>query len=65
MTELLLKPARQTGCSDLPALQEAVDEASHRQSSPLDGILDSGSGRRGALHGTTLTGSSHGVASRD
>jgi hypothetical protein len=42
MTELLLKPARQTGCSDLAALQEAVDEASHRQSSPLDDILDSG-----------------------
>ena len=35
MTELLLQPARQTGCSDLTALQEAVDEASHRQSSPL------------------------------
>ena len=42
MTELLLKPARQTGCSDLTALQDAVDEASHRQSSPLDDILDSG-----------------------
>ena len=42
MTELLLKPARETGCSDLVALQEAVDEASQRQSSPLDDILDSG-----------------------
>ena len=27
MTELLLKPARDTGCTDLAALQEAVDEA--------------------------------------
>ena len=42
MTELLLKPARDTGCSDLTALQEAVDEAGQRQASPLDDILDSG-----------------------
>ncbi|MDB4624067.1 hypothetical protein OAE47_01525, partial [Akkermansiaceae bacterium] len=42
MTELLIKPARETGCSDLPALEEAVQEASQRQHSPLDDILDTG-----------------------
>ena len=42
MTELLIKPARETGCSDLPALEEAVQEASERQHSPLDDILDTG-----------------------
>ena len=42
MTELLIKPARDTGCSDLTALQEAVEEASQRQGSPVDDILDSG-----------------------
>lgn len=42
MTELLIKPARDTGCNDLTALQEAVEEASQRQSSPLDDILDTG-----------------------
>jgi general secretion pathway protein E len=42
MTELLLKPARETGCSDLSALQEAVAGAASRQHSPVDDILDSG-----------------------
>ncbi|MEJ6579361.1 MAG: GspE/PulE family protein [Akkermansiaceae bacterium] len=42
MTELLLKPARDTGCTDLAALQEAVDGAALRQHSPVDDILDSG-----------------------
>lgn len=42
MTELLLKPARDTGCTDLTALQEAVEGAATRQHSPLDDILDSG-----------------------
>lgn len=42
MTELLLTPARETGCPDLEALQASVDEASLRQNSPLDTILDSG-----------------------
>jgi len=42
MTELLLKPARETGCTDLPALQEAVDDAASRQHSPVDDILDTG-----------------------
>jgi type II secretory ATPase GspE/PulE/Tfp pilus assembly ATPase PilB-like protein len=42
MTELLLKPARDTGCTDLAALQEAVADAASRQHSPVDDILDSG-----------------------
>jgi len=42
MTELLIKPARDTGCTDLLALQEAVEDASQRQGSPVDDILDSG-----------------------
>ncbi len=42
MTEILIKPARDTGCSDLTALQETVEEASQRQGSPVDDILDSG-----------------------
>lgn len=42
MTELLLKPARDTGCTDLAALQEAVADAALRQHSPVDDILDSG-----------------------
>ena len=41
MTELLIKPARETGCSDLPALEELVSEAALRQSSPVDDVLDS------------------------
>jgi len=41
MTELLIKPARETGCSDLPALEELVEEAALRQASPLDDVLDS------------------------
>ncbi len=42
MTEILIKPARETGCTDLAALQETVEEASQRQGSPVDDILDSG-----------------------
>ncbi|MDB4434508.1 type II/IV secretion system protein, partial [Akkermansiaceae bacterium] len=41
MTELLIKPARETGCSDLPALEELVSEAALRQASPVDDVLDS------------------------
>lgn len=42
MTEIFIKPARDTGCTDLTALQEAVEDASQRQGSPVDDILDSG-----------------------
>lgn len=41
MTELLIKPARETGCSDLSALEEVITEASLRQASPVDDVLDS------------------------
>ncbi|MGJ8697034.1 MAG: GspE/PulE family protein [Verrucomicrobiaceae bacterium] len=41
MTELLIHPARETGCSDLTALEEVVAEAALRQSSPVDDVLDS------------------------
>ncbi len=42
MTELFIQPARETGCSDLDALNEEVTEAARRQHSPLNAILDSG-----------------------
>lgn len=42
MTEILIEPARETGCSDLVALQETVEEASQRQGHLVDEILDSG-----------------------
>jgi type II secretory ATPase GspE/PulE/Tfp pilus assembly ATPase PilB-like protein len=41
MTELLIKPARETGCTDIPALEELVNEAALRQASPLNDVLDS------------------------
>jgi type II secretory ATPase GspE/PulE/Tfp pilus assembly ATPase PilB-like protein len=42
MTELLIAPARETGCEDLESLAEVIDQATQRQRSPLDDILDSG-----------------------
>ncbi len=42
MTDLLIKPARETGCDDLEALSEAISVAAQRQSSAVDDILDSG-----------------------
>jgi type II secretory ATPase GspE/PulE/Tfp pilus assembly ATPase PilB-like protein len=42
MTELLIAPARETGCADLESLTEVIDQAAQRQRSPLDDILDSG-----------------------
>jgi general secretion pathway protein E len=42
MTELLIAPARETGCEDLEGLSEVIDQAALRQRSPLDDILDSG-----------------------
>ena len=41
MTELLIKPARETGCTDISALEELVSEAALSQASPLDDVLDS------------------------
>lgn len=42
MTELLIEPARETGCPDLDSLEEVITEAAQRQRSPVDDILDSG-----------------------
>jgi len=42
MTELLLEPARRTGCEDLESLKEAIEGAARLQRSPIDDILDSG-----------------------
>ena len=41
MTQLLIEPARRTGCDDLPALTEVLRAAALRQRSPLDDVLDS------------------------
>ena len=42
MIELLISPARKSGCDDLEALAEVVQSASEQQRSPIDDILDSG-----------------------
>ncbi len=42
MTELLLDPARRTGCEDIETLKEAIETAARLQRSPIDDILDSG-----------------------
>ena len=40
MTELLIAPARNTGCRDLEGLSEVIDAAAAGQRSPVDDILD-------------------------
>ena len=40
MTELLIAPARNTGCSDIDLLSEVIVAAAAGQRSPLDDILD-------------------------
>ncbi len=42
MSQLLIEPARRTGCEDLPALAEVLREAAQRQRSPIDDVLDAG-----------------------
>jgi type II secretory ATPase GspE/PulE/Tfp pilus assembly ATPase PilB-like protein len=42
MTQLLIEPARRTGCDDLPALAEVLEAASQRQRSPIEDVLDAG-----------------------
>jgi len=42
MTELLMAPARVSGCDDLESLSEVVKTAAGQQRSPVDDILDSG-----------------------
>ena len=53
MTQLLIEPARRTGCEDIPALTEVLQSAAQRQRSPIDDVLDAGRGRRGTLHART------------
>lgn len=40
MIELLIAPARNTGCSDIDGLSEVIDAATAGQRSPVDDILD-------------------------
>ena len=42
MTELLIDPARRSGCQELDKLEEVLEEASQRQRSPIDDLLDAG-----------------------
>ncbi|MEI7956210.1 MAG: GspE/PulE family protein [Verrucomicrobiota bacterium] len=42
MSQLLIEPARRTGCEDLPALAEVLRGAAQRQRSPIDDVLDAG-----------------------
>ena len=42
MTELLIEPARRTGCDDLAALSVVLEAATQRQRSPIDDVLDAG-----------------------
>jgi type II secretory ATPase GspE/PulE/Tfp pilus assembly ATPase PilB-like protein len=42
MTELLMEPARVSGCEDLESLSDVVQTAAGQQRSPVDDILDSG-----------------------
>jgi hypothetical protein len=40
MTELLLEPARRSGCDDLSAVSELLKTSALRQRSPIDDLLD-------------------------
>jgi general secretion pathway protein E/type IV pilus assembly protein PilB len=42
MTNLLLEPARETGCEDLAAIEEVLGAAKQRQRSQIDDVLDTG-----------------------
>ncbi len=42
MTDLLIAPARESGCEDLDALVDVVQSAAEQQRSPVDDVLDSG-----------------------
>lgn len=42
MTELLIDPARRSGCQDLDKLGEVLEGAAARQRSPIDDVLDAG-----------------------
>ena len=43
MTDLLITPARESGCEDLESLAEVIQNAAEQQRSPVDDVLDSGS----------------------
>jgi general secretion pathway protein E len=40
MMEILLQPARRSGCDDLAQLEKVIEDSASRQKSPLDDILD-------------------------
>jgi len=40
MTQLLIDPARRTGCEDIAALTQVLQSAVQRQRSPIDDVLD-------------------------
>lgn len=42
MTQLLLDPARRTGCDDLKAVSDILEGSAQRQRSPIDDLLDAG-----------------------
>jgi len=42
MTDLLIAPARESGCEDLEALADVVKTAAEQQRSPIEDVLDSG-----------------------
>ncbi len=42
MTQLLIEPARRSGCEDLNALAEVLKTSALRQRSPIDDVLDAG-----------------------
>lgn len=42
MTELLIDPARRSGCQELEKLEELLETAALRQRSPIDELLDAG-----------------------
>lgn len=42
MTNLLLEPARETGCEELAAVEEVLGAAKQRQRSQIDDVLDTG-----------------------
>jgi type II secretory ATPase GspE/PulE/Tfp pilus assembly ATPase PilB-like protein len=42
MTELLIEPARRTGCEQLGTVSDVIESCEQRQRSPIDDILDTG-----------------------
>ena len=40
MTQLLIEPARRTGCEDIAALTQVLQSATQRQRSPIDDVMD-------------------------